>query len=246
MDIQRLPWAGIRVLTGTTTIVIDPISRIPQKFGQSLEPMYPLDQFGNMDAVFITHLHDDHFDPDAIIQAYGASIPVYVPEEMAEAAKASGLKKIIGAKIGVPYEIGADVTATAVPSVDGVGDIQVAWVIKGEGRTLIHCGDTLWHGYWWNIAKSYGPFDAACLPVNGAVLELPGRIPSAQPICLTPEQAVSAASVLQSGTLIPIHYGAIHHPPIYNETADIINRLTTAANGKVKLEILKALESITL
>ncbi|MDF2683922.1 MAG: hypothetical protein K0R47_5112, partial [Brevibacillus sp.] len=78
MNIQRLPWAGIRISAGNTTIMIDPVSRIPEKLGKSREPMYSLKDFGKADAVLVTHLHDDHFDPAAIEAAYGTSIPVYV------------------------------------------------------------------------------------------------------------------------------------------------------------------------
>ncbi|QRG68800.1 MBL fold metallo-hydrolase [Brevibacillus choshinensis] len=246
MNIQRLPWAGIRISSGDFTIAIDPVSRIPEKFGKSREPMYPLEYFGKVDAVLVTHLHDDHFDPAAITATYGASVPVYVPAEVADTARAAGLTNVIGADVGTTYKLGNGVTATAAPSVDGVGDVQIAWIVEGADHRVIHCGDTLWHGYWWKIAQTYGPFHAAFLPVNGAVLELPGRMPSAQPICLTPEQAVSAAAILGAEMLIPIHYGAVHYPPIYTETPDIVPRLTAAAEGKVKLSLLKPTETLAL
>lgn len=246
MNIQRLPWAGIRISSGNRTIVIDPVSRIPEKFGEPREPMYPLEYFGKADAVLVTHLHDDHFDPAAIAAAYGASVPVYVPQEVADTARAAGLSGVIGAAVGTTYELGDGVMITAAPSVDGVGDVQIAWIVEGAGRRVIHCGDTLWHGYWWTVAKSYGPFHAAFLPVNGAVLEMPGRMPSAQPICLTPEQAVSAAAVLGAELLVPIHYGAVHYPPIYTETPNILPRLATAAEGRVKLSVMKPTETMAL
>lgn len=245
MIVQRLPWAGVRVTAGGTTIVIDPITRILEEFGGAREPMYPLDHFGPVDAVLITHLHEDHFDPDAIMAAYGANVPVHVPADAADAARAKGLTNVIGVTIHAPFKFG-NLQVTAVPSVDGIGDIQTAWIIEGDGRKIIHCGDTLWHGYWWNIAAQYGPFDAACLPVNGAVLQLPGMLPSGQPICLTPEQAVAAAVILRAGTLVPIHYGTMHHPPIYQETPDIAARLEAAAANTIKLNMLKAAETLAL
>ncbi|WP_372630552.1 MBL fold metallo-hydrolase [Cohnella sp.] len=246
MEIQRLPWAGVRVTLRGSSVMIDPVTRIPERFGGARETMYPLAQFGATDAVLLTHLHEDHFDPDAIVAAYGANIPVYAPADVADAARAAGLGNVIAASVGEVYGIPGGVSVIPVPSVDGVGDVQVGWVVKGDGRTAIHCGDTLWHGYWWSIAQAYGPIDAACLPVNGAVLELPGRTASGQPICLTPEQAVAAAHVLGAGTLVPIHYKAIHHPPVYRETPDIEARLRTAAEGKVGLSLIGATETVTV
>lgn len=245
MNIQKLPWAGIRVQFETTSIVIDPLFHFPTKFGEPNEPLYPLNEFGPVDAVFITHHHMDHFDPEAIAAFYGEAIPVYMPVESVETAGKSKLTNITGAAVGTSFDIGS-LSVTATYSVDGTGDPQVAWIVQGGDKKLIHCGDTLWHGYWWHIARTYGPFDAACLPVNGAVLELPGMTPSGQPICLTPEQAVSAAVVLGAGTLIPIHYGVIHHPPLYRQTPDLWDRLKASADGTMDLTILQAKEMYTL
>ncbi|MFC4099480.1 MBL fold metallo-hydrolase [Paenibacillus xanthanilyticus] len=246
MNIQRLSWAGIRIEAGGTAVLIDPVTRIPDRFGGAREPMHPLRTYGEADVVLVTHLHEDHFDPDAIIEAFGADIPVYVPSAMADSARAKGLTNVIGADVGESFALGNGVKAAALPSVDGVGDVQAAWTVEACGRRAIHCGDTLWHGYWWGIAAQYGPFDAAFLPVNGAVLQLPGRLPSGQPICLTPEQAVAAAAILTAGMLVPIHYGTVHYPPVYTETPDIAARLAAASEGKVDVRMLKAGESVAL
>ncbi|MFC5650005.1 MBL fold metallo-hydrolase [Paenibacillus solisilvae] len=245
MKIQKLPWAGIRVEVEQTSIVIDPLFHFPAKYGEPHERFYPLDEFGSVDAVLITHHHGDHFDQAAISTYYGADIPVYMPQESIALAAAHELKSVQGVTVGQSIEIGS-LTASATFSVDGFGDPQVAWVVEGGGKKLIHCGDTLWHGSWWRIEKAYGPFDAACLPVNGAVLEPPGVTPSGQPIVLNPEQAVSAAVVLKASVLVPIHYKAIHYPPLYTETPNVLERLEQSANGKVKLAVLKAKEFLAL
>lgn len=246
MNIQKLPWAGIRIETDDIAIVIDPITRILEEFGGAREPMHPISYFGKADAVLITHLHEDHFDPAGIIEAYGAAIPVYVPAGLEGAARALGLTNVNGVAVRSSFELSSDVKATALPSVDGLGDIQVAWLVEGSGRKVIHCGDTLWHGYWWSFAQNYGPFDAAFLPVNGAVLELPGMMPSGQPICLTPEQAIAAATVLGAKTLVPIHYGTMQYPPIYNETPNIEARLAAASKVQVNVTLLKTTEKLAL
>lgn len=245
MNLQKLPWAGIRVQAGATSVAIDPLYHFPAKYGESREPMYPLGEFGAVDAVLITHHHADHFDPEAIKTFYGADTPVFLPAETAHLAREAGLANVRGAGAGETFEIGS-LRATAVPAVDGMGDPQVSWVVEGDGKRIFHGGDTLWHGYWWAVAAEHGPFDAACLPVNGAVLELPGRTPSGQPICLTPEQAVAAAVVLGAKRLVPIHYVAIHHPPLYRETSDIPDRLAAAARDRIQLNVLQAKETLRL
>jgi len=245
MELQKLPWAGMRVTSGSSAVVIDPLYHFPDAFGRSRVELFPLSEYGPVDAVLITHHHYDHFDPEAIRSFYGADIPVFLPAESVKLAEEAGLTNVRGASAGQSHRVGA-LTATAVPSVDGVGDVQIAWIVEGGGRKMIHCGDTLWHGYWWRIADDYGPFDAACLPVNGAVIETPGSRPSGQPISLTPEQAVAAAFVLDAKQLVPIHYAAVHHPPAYRETPDVMGRLTVAAHDRMKLSVLQTKETLTL
>ncbi|MEW9700962.1 MBL fold metallo-hydrolase [Paenibacillus sp. SI8] len=245
MIIQKLPWAGIHVQFDGTSIAIDPLFHFPTKFGQSNEPLYPLDEFGPVDAVFITHHHGDHFDPEAIALFYGSDIPVYMPAESLGIVSLGRLERVNGVTIGDTIQVGS-LTGRPSYSVDGLGDPQVSWVIQGGDKKLIHCGDTLWHGYWWKIKETHGPIDVACLPVNAAVVEFPGLTPSGQPIVLSPEQAVAAATVLGVKTLVPIHYKAIHQPPIYRQTPDLLERLEANAAGKVDLAILQSKEILKL
>jgi L-ascorbate metabolism protein UlaG (beta-lactamase superfamily) len=149
--------------------------------------------------------------------------------------KAAGLTNVTGLAQGEAFHFdGFEVIAER--SVDGLGDDQAAWIIKAQDHTLIHCGDTLWHGYWWDIAKKYGPIDAAFLPVNGAIVHEEGMTPSNQPICMEPEQALTAAKLLNCKLFVPIHYGTFCNPPIYNETRTPLLRLTEhSENFEVKV-----------
>ncbi len=103
----------------------------------------------------------------------------------------------------------------AVTASDASGDEQVSWVVTAGGKTIVHGGDTMWHGSWWKTAKRHGPIDAAFLPINGAVINFPWtQPPASSPATLTPAQAVDAAAALEA-RLVPIHYGDFEHPDYY-------------------------------
>jgi len=247
MILERLPWAGIRLEAGISSLLIDPLQYDHESlFGQAREPFYPLREFGPADAVLVTHLHSDHFDYRGIAEHFGADIPVYVPQEALDKARAvSGLTNLHGVKRHQRVTIGS-FTVTATWAVDGIGDEQTAWVVEADGKRVIHSGDTLWHGYWWKIAHTFGAFDVACLPINAPVIAEAGSIASDQPIALSPEQAVMAAILLGARQLVPIHYGAFHNPPAYVQTADPLPRLEHSAKGRLALRILASKEKMTI
>lgn len=114
---------------------------------------------------------------------------------------------------------------TACPAVDGLGAPQVSWVIDTGDRRVFHGGDTMFHGFWWSIARELGPFDVACLPINGpTVARVPGlRGDSPVPAVLLPEQTSAAAQLLGANTVVPIHYG-LDRPSLYAETPDAVGR----------------------
>lgn len=232
MNITRLNWAGIRISDEITSIAIDPVCNVNEElFGKSKVDHVSIYECGDVDAVFVTHLHSDHFDPDTIRRAYGVHVPTYVPKCSIETARNTGLSAVFGVEVGDAVSVGG-LQVTATYAVDGLGDAQCSWVVTDGDTTIFHGGDTLWHGYWWRIAAQYGPFDAVFLPVNGAIVEEPGLVPSGEPICMTPEQAVAASVILHTKTLVPIHFQDFHNPPMYNETADCATRLTAIARTK--------------
>ena len=132
----------------------------------------------------------------------------------------------------------ADFTATPVPASDGNGDTQVSWIVSGGGRRIIHCGDTMWHPQWWQIGRQHGPFDAAFLPINGALFGW--RKPeSGVPAVLTPEQAAAAGAILGARLIVPIHYG-VAGADAYTEVPDAEAALLEAARRRgVGVEIVR-------
>jgi L-ascorbate metabolism protein UlaG (beta-lactamase superfamily) len=239
MKIQRIQWAGILIEHHGVVMMIDPIFNGYDHdfFGKPLEPLYNLSCFEKPNIIAITHLHSDHYDPQSILGNFGDRVQLIVPKSCVEKVKRDGFKEVVGLDNGEIFTyMNFDIIAES--SVDGLGDEQVSYVIKNNGLTLIHCGDTLWHGQWRNMAQKYGPIDVAFLPINAAMVMEPGTTPSNQPICMGPEQACAAATLLNSKRLVPIHYGTFCHPPVYNETDKPIERLIQN-KGDFEIIILK-------
>ncbi|SMO60206.1 MBL fold metallo-hydrolase [Melghirimyces algeriensis] len=233
MRLQKLPWAGILLQTKQMSFLIDPLGNpatSDRSAGQTLlgtprEPIVPLSDIQNVSSILITHIHPDHFEPTSILEAFGADIPLFMPEESVHVAEKAGFSNVIGMQTGKSIQQD-HVVITATYSVDGFGTPQIAWIVEADGRKIIHCGDTLWHGYWWKIRQMHGPIDVACLPVNAPVLKVSGLDKqSAIEAAMSPEQAVEAAYLLDVNTMIPIHFGTFHNPPYYIETDNLIDRL---------------------
>jgi L-ascorbate metabolism protein UlaG (beta-lactamase superfamily) len=235
MIVRRLTWAGLEIQTPAGTVLVDPLGGTPSLSRYAGEPRDPLiapaAPPGTVAAAAVTHLHSDHFDVDALRRALAPGAPVLCPAAAAEQVRATGLDAH-GTELWETVTV-ADLELTAVPAVDGFGTPQVSWVIShGDGR-LIHCGDTLWHGYWWQIAERCGPFDLAFLPINAAIAEFEYlQPPSALPAVLTPDQAAAAAHVLRARRAVPIHYGTFHKPPLYISLPDPESSFAVAAERR--------------
>ncbi len=250
MILKKLPWAGVLLETKTCKVLIDPLgseAASHEVMGMPLEELPDLANFSEVSLILITHVHPDHFDPQSIREAFGPDIPILLPEESADFARKAGFSRVVGMGVGSRYAHG-EVVVVATHTVDGFGTPQVAWLVEADGQKIIHCGDTLWHGYWWKIVKQHGPINAACLPVNGPVLQYPGlHKQSEREAAMSPEQAVEAAYLLDVKTLVPIHYGTYHNPPYYIEAEQVVERVMAAAEKRgVEVCLLKSGESFTI
>jgi L-ascorbate metabolism protein UlaG (beta-lactamase superfamily) len=124
-------------------------------------------------------------------------------------------------------------SVTALPAVDGLGDPQVSWLVVAEGQRVLHLGDTIFHGFWWRMARRHGPFDVVLAPVNGPSVDFPHlQPPSPLAAALEPEQAAIAGELLRARTLIPIHYDGYSVDPWYRPVDDPLPRLEAAAAGR--------------
>ncbi|WP_051691922.1 MBL fold metallo-hydrolase [Pedobacter borealis] len=202
MKIQRLAWAGIKIELGETTLYIDATSYDEQKdMKLTAETEYR--------HALITHHHPDHYDPAALKTVFDKRSRLYCYEDVSPWLDTRDFR-IQPVKLHQPIDASrwtGDLVAIPVPAVDGFGHPQVSWVVQGGGKKIIHCGDTLWHGYWRDIAIAYGPFDIAFMPINAARLTQGKVEDTGIPAVMNPEQAVVASKLLNAKSVCPIHYG---------------------------------------
>jgi L-ascorbate metabolism protein UlaG (beta-lactamase superfamily) len=266
MRLTWLGWAGAELEAGDATVVVDPLEDAGAVFaplgeraaGTPLPPVVPASP-GKAVAGLVTHLHRDHADAKALAAALAPGAPVLEPpagggdalEELALAQaehelEAAGLDRTRVA----PWEsvTAGPFTLTALPASDGVGDPQVAWLVDADGARVLHLGDTMFHGYWWRMARRHGPFDVVLVPVNGAVLGFPHRRPASPlPAALDPAQAAIAAEILGARLAIPIHAEGYEIDGIYQPVPDAAGRFAAAAAGRgVPVRILEPGETIDI
>jgi L-ascorbate metabolism protein UlaG (beta-lactamase superfamily) len=178
--IEQIHWLGHDAfkITASTLIYIDPYQI---KAGQR-----------PADIILITHKHADHCSPGDIDKIQHTSTVVVGPAD--SLTRIAGVKRAI--KVGETLRIG-EVEITAVPAYNinkpyhtkGAG--WVGYLIKVDGVTLYHAGDTDYIPE----MKQLHP-DIALLPVGGTYT-------------MTAEEAAQAALVLRPKAAIPMHYGTV-------------------------------------
>ena len=229
MRIVRLFWAGVQIESQGATLVIDLLEQTAPIRTLMGDPRLPI-VFGSevLDFAFVTHLHPDHYDPDVLRRKLRPDAKVLCdPANTAKIAR-DGFT-VMGAALYEPISVGP-FTVTALPAADGLGDPQISFLVEAEDIKVMHFGDTLWHGHWWKIRARCGPPNVAFLPINGAITQFPNMTPSGFPADLMPDQAASAAAILEARVACPMHYGAFHNPPVYVELPDVERTFLEAAD----------------
>lgn len=230
VSFRRLSWAGIEVRSSAVRLLVDPLETtepLEAFLGPPKRPLVGVEVTAQTWAL-VTHLHVDHCDRRLLASVPAGQTLCHRP--VAEALRVDGIAAS-SVEQWRPREVGP-FRLTAVPSADWRGDDQVAWVVESAGVRAIHCGDTIWHGRWYEIAARFAPFDLAFLPINGVIAQLDGFTPTEVPATLTPEQAVEAALVLQAQTACAIHHGLFDNPPRYVEQRDAVARFLAAGERR--------------
>jgi L-ascorbate metabolism protein UlaG (beta-lactamase superfamily) len=245
MRIERLSWAGIKLTGGGATAVIDALgdaTPLEPFMGKPANALVSVAEPGSVDVALATHGHPDHWDSATLRECLANDAPVLCPPSLVGDVEGAGLRAVAMA-VGKSTQV-AGFTVDAVPAVGGLGEEQVSYVVSEGDDKILHCGDTLWHAYWWEIAEK-GSFDIAFLPINGAMVG--GSYATGIPAALTPEQAAVAASIVEPGSVCPIHYGLFNNPPHYSEFPDAEQEFVREAKERdVTVLLSRDAESIVL
>ncbi len=250
MRARWLGWAGVEVEHEGARVLIDPLIGPRAVFAAAgdaaagVEVPELVDPADGVPAVaaMVSHLHRDHTDADALAGSLADGAPILGPrfypgqDGVAEAGIAQARSELDGAGLTLTevdawqtHTVGP-FTITALPAADGTGDPQLSWAVEAGGRRIVHLGDTLFHGWWWRMARFAGPFDAAFVPINGAVLSFPWRQPpSPFPGAMSAAEGVVATQTLGAGLAVPIHFGGFDFEPFYRSDTEALQRFLEAA-----------------
>ena len=206
---QRLAWAGIKLERPDVALFIDATAPDPPD-----APGPALATIAKRAFALVTHAHGDHCDPEALKPVLGPNGYIVAHEDVARFINPHGVV-VQPVRYHEPVFLsrgGGEFVAWCVPASDGLGSPQVSWVADAGGIRVIHCGDTMWHGAFWDIARAYGPFAVAFLPINGMRQTVGRYADVTEPMSMTPEQAAAAARTLNADLAVPIHYGSRSNP----------------------------------
>ena len=167
---------GLLVRIGGTLVCVDYFAT--ETPDRQVPPPVPTEEMEGIDAFLGTHDHIDHIDHPAW-RAWAKTCPgakFIFPALHMPAVLADGIapERCIGMNDGGSVRIG-DVTVSAIPAAHEFLDRDPAsglypalqYVIRGEGVSVYHAGDTVRYEGMLTKLQAFGPLDAAILPING-------------------------------------------------------------------------------
>ena len=186
---------GVRLLT-------DPMLRRRVGPLRRLVPTPALEQLCHLDAILLSHLHQDHFDVPSL-ELLDPETPILVPRGAEHWLTRAGFQDVRGMEPGDTVRV-ADLRVTAVPARHSAPrypflrhDLSLGFVIAGRHEVYFP-GDT---GLFDGMASISRHLDLAFIPIGGWGLRVP------EEDHLDPLRAAQALALLRPRVAIPVHWG---------------------------------------
>lgn len=192
VSVKWLGHAAWLVNFNDTKVIIDPFLTNNPKAAMKAEDV-------KVDMVFVTHNHFDHLG-DAFEIAKRNNAKLVGKFELSLDAQKAGIPEAnaIGMNIGSMVKLGS-LEVAMVPAIHSGN--EGGFIIKGDGKTIYHAGDTALFSDMQLIKKLYKP-DVAMLPIGGF-------------FTMGPKEAAIAAKYIGAKMVFPMHYNTF--PPIVQD-----------------------------
>lgn len=126
---------------------LDPVAGSPDVKNPLVDILVPDADIKNIDAILLTHVHRDHFDP-SIIDAFGKDIPIVCCNEYEKQLSDVGFTNLTLIKTDLEFR---NIHVTLVKGQHGIGEVgklmgnSYGFVLNNKNNeTLYVAGDTIW------------------------------------------------------------------------------------------------------
>jgi len=220
--IRWLGHSGFEIELANKVLFID-----PWLTGNPLAAMRASD-VKKVDIVCVTHDHEDHLG-DAIEickQTRATFVGIY---ELGVFAEENGVKEVVGINIGGTVDVKGVSISMVQAFHSSTRGAPTGFVIKAEGKTIYHAGDTGLFGDMRLISEIHRP-DVALIPIGDYYT-------------MGPREAAEAVKLIKPAVVIPMHYQTF---PVLEPSAESFVKIVEEKTPEVRVITLKPGETYQL
>lgn len=253
MKIRQVRNATLLVEFGGLTFLIDPYLARKEAYpgfegtlnshlrNPRVELKTPMGAILDVDAVIVTHTHEDHWDA-AAATLLPKQLRVYTQHEKdAELIRSQGFSevKVLGSGelfgsvtlIKTPGQHGSDEVVAALG--DRAGDVCGIVLTHPREQTLYVAGDTVWND---QVKSSLERYEPGVVVLNAGDAQVPGL----GPIIMGAEDVQRVCEVAPQATVVASHLEAVNHAALtrdelrdFTQQAGIANRVLVPEDDEV-------------
>lgn len=233
LTLQHIRNATMKLKGGETTILIDPMLDPAGAFpgfagtyrSDLRNPLTPLpmpieELLADVDAVVLTHTHEDHWD-EAAQKAIPKNIPFYVQnEEDASLIRQQGFTNVRVMKPtdefgGIKFDRAQCRHGTeamyANPEIGkALGDVMGVVFTTPDGKKTYLAADTVWFEGVDNAIKTHKP-DVIVLNAGGAAFDLDGPFKADPLMIMGKKDVLRATKAAPNADIVAVHMDAVNH-----------------------------------